>query len=558
MGVVHFLLLSGVGFAMNVQAQNCSTPQPGPNMHIRGDDILLEMFPDGTKVYFACAVGYQSAGGSTLITCNAGNWSPVRLRCERKSCGSVGEVPHGQIHYQNGAEFGDKVIITCDLGYILVGRGDMTCEDQGWSGRLPVCEEVMCDPPPPVVDGTFSPENEVYSYRDVVRYRCKKDYTLIGPKSRTCSEDGTFKPEAPTCALIECEEPNVVNADWSRNPPYRPGAAVTLYCRPGYALQGEQTQLCGMNGQWSPGLSTCEPKSCSRPVPQPNVILKGNSTLLQTFPHGTTVSFACDVGYKAAGGSDVITCSLGVWSSVGLKCQRKNCGTAGEVTHGQVVYPEGTEFGHKAKITCNTGYKLVGKDEIICEDQGWSSRLSICEVVTCDPPPQIVDGTFSPENEVYSYRDVVRYRCKDGYTTLGSKSRTCSADGTFTPDAPTCALIECEEPPVANADWIKNPPYKPGSAVKFQCRSGYTLQGEQTQTCDISGQWSPKLPTCEQNRHTLHLILCFLAGLLVGILVTLLVKLVMERKRSRKNVHNQNETKQSSELQALSVSHKSF
>ena len=33
----------------------------------------------------------------------------------------------------------------------------------------------------------------------------------------------------------------------------------------------------------------------------------------------------------------------------------RNCGSAGEVANGNVDYPEGTEFGDKLEVTCNTG-----------------------------------------------------------------------------------------------------------------------------------------------------------------------------------------------------------
>lgn len=53
-------------------------------MDLKGSDSLLQTFPDGTQVSFACDPGYMSAGGSAVITCNAGTWTPVRLKCESK------------------------------------------------------------------------------------------------------------------------------------------------------------------------------------------------------------------------------------------------------------------------------------------------------------------------------------------------------------------------------------------------------------------------------------------------------------------------------------------
>lgn len=63
-------------------AQDCSRPALGENMDLKGDDVLKQSFPDGTTVRLACNIGYSAAGGSTAITCSAGTWSRVSLRCE--------------------------------------------------------------------------------------------------------------------------------------------------------------------------------------------------------------------------------------------------------------------------------------------------------------------------------------------------------------------------------------------------------------------------------------------------------------------------------------------
>lgn len=51
-------------------------------MGLRDEDIAKESFPSGTKVRLTCNVGYRPAGGSPSITCTAGSWSSVTLRCE--------------------------------------------------------------------------------------------------------------------------------------------------------------------------------------------------------------------------------------------------------------------------------------------------------------------------------------------------------------------------------------------------------------------------------------------------------------------------------------------
>ena len=53
-------------------------------MNLKGEYILKDTFSDGDRAAFECDVGYTSAGGSSSITCTAGSWSTVTLKCERK------------------------------------------------------------------------------------------------------------------------------------------------------------------------------------------------------------------------------------------------------------------------------------------------------------------------------------------------------------------------------------------------------------------------------------------------------------------------------------------
>ncbi|XP_065817608.1 membrane cofactor protein isoform X15 [Labrus bergylta] len=323
MAVCLVFLLSSLGLAITAQAQDCPKPVPGPNMNLKGNDIVLQEFPDGTKVTFTCEVGYQSAGGSGVSTCSAGNWSPVRLQCERKNCGALEAVINGDITYPTSTLFGDTAVVTCNAGYRRVGRETIRCGDAGWLDRLPVCEVSKCGPPPAIADGTFYPEKEEYEYREVVRYTCQKDLTLNGSKSVSCSEDGTFTPAAPTCIKVQCKAPNIDNADFTSGSryPYKYKATVTHQCRTGYMMIGQSTSVCGIDGQWSPKLLECKPKNCSKPVGGVNMNLKDRNT--PTFPHGTSVTFVCDAGYESAGGSAVTTCTTGNWSPVTLKCVKK-------------------------------------------------------------------------------------------------------------------------------------------------------------------------------------------------------------------------------------------
>ncbi|XP_034028992.1 membrane cofactor protein-like isoform X9 [Thalassophryne amazonica] len=258
MSMIYVLLFGSLVFALTTQGQPCSKPQ-GDHMVLKGDAILSNSFPDGTAVSFQCETGYMSVGGSASITCTAGTWSPIRLKCERKNCGSPGEVANGNIDYATGTYFGDKIVITCNTGFRLVGRSEIVCGVDGWMSRLPECEIKTCDPPAKVGNASFSPDKDVYDYREVIQYTCLKGFTLNGSKSISCSEDEIFKPDPPKCILVKCEEPKIADAETVS--PYLPLYGyldtVTHRCTSGFRMEGEPTSTCDINSKWTPGLPQC-------------------------------------------------------------------------------------------------------------------------------------------------------------------------------------------------------------------------------------------------------------------------------------------------------------
>uniref|UniRef100_A0A3P9IV39 Sushi domain-containing protein n=1 Tax=Oryzias latipes TaxID=8090 RepID=A0A3P9IV39_ORYLA len=249
-------------------------------------------------------------------------------------------------------------------------------------------------------------------------------------------------------------------------------------------------------------------QSCSKPVGKPNMSLKDEYILTNTFPDQARVSFACNSGYEPSGGSPSITCNAGSWSELTLTCRKKSCGALGDVENGNVDYPDGVEFGDKAVITCNPGYALVGAKEILCMAQGWGGRLPVCDAVQCVTPPDVEKATFTPDKESYTYGEVVTYKCSSGLTAIGSLQLTCSDGGKFDVPPPTCtkmfvsfftAAVQCEDPITGLLDYEDGarPPYGFKSTIKVKCSKGYDLVGEPTLQCTAESKWSPGIPTCK-------------------------------------------------------------
>ncbi|XP_013878218.1 membrane cofactor protein isoform X3 [Austrofundulus limnaeus] len=259
MSVTAFFLLCCL--AITAQAQSCSKPVGGADMNLKGEAILQDSFPDGSKVSFACNPGYTSAGGSATITCTAGSWSTLRLVCERKSCGAFLGVDNANVEYPSGDTlFGDTAEVTCNPGYMLVGNKVIRCGVQGWMDRPPVCEVVKCPTPGAIGNGSFTPQNENYNYREVVRYSCNTGFELNGSRESVCSEDKKFHPQPPNCVWVECKDPVIQNAvfvDGSR-PPHKYLSLVTYRCKTGYVMIGQPTIKCNISSQWSPEVPKCQ------------------------------------------------------------------------------------------------------------------------------------------------------------------------------------------------------------------------------------------------------------------------------------------------------------
>ncbi|CAJ1084791.1 complement receptor type 1-like isoform X1 [Xyrichtys novacula] len=245
------------------EADGCGVPDnKNSNAKLAEKYITKTSFSSGERVHYVCDIGYNMAGGSRYRRCSKGKWSPLRLKCELQSCGSAGEIIHGQFEY-TGAEFGDIATAVCDDGYNLVGRAQRHCMSGGWDGRIPVCEAAVCEAPPPVENADItSPWEEVYTYRTVISYQCQKG-VLIGQKDIWCTESGAWSHPPPTCKEITCPPLNVPNASWTNSlkAVYHPRDFLSIQCSPGYMMYGPNTLTCGVDGRWLPFFPECKRRS---------------------------------------------------------------------------------------------------------------------------------------------------------------------------------------------------------------------------------------------------------------------------------------------------------
>ncbi|XP_068453578.1 complement receptor type 1-like isoform X2 [Clinocottus analis] len=447
----NFLLLSFALFASAQVPNGCSAPPQYPNIRLNQRFAALHKFSSGEKVYYDCTDDY-SGRGSRAAQCTDGRWSQLTLKCEKKSCGSAGELPNGDFQYEGNAILGDRVYAICNQGYTLKGFNYMTCKRSGWSGDFPSC--------------------------------------VAG--EATCS--------APAV-------PNSVNSTGAVSV-FRVGDHVTFTCNRGFHMDGAQQIACGPAGQWQPRPPRClnspdKERGCGAPVTAPN----SNANLVDkyiattSFTSGARVQYKCAVGYDHSGGSRYRRCVEGTWTPLLLKCRRKLCGSAGEIMNGLFTYT-GVEFGDTATAVCDEGHLLVGRATRNCMSRGWDGRVPACEAAVCAELPAATNAEMKAFQEPpYMYRAVLSYHCRVG-TLIGPKSIWCTADGTWNHPAPKCQEITCQAPKVANAYWMRHQStYKNRDTISIECDWGFTKSGPSTITCGADGRWSPGLPKCTPRRN---------------------------------------------------------
>ncbi|XP_048839322.1 complement receptor type 2-like isoform X2 [Brienomyrus brachyistius] len=301
---------------------------------------------------------------------------------------------------------------------------------------------------------------------------------------------------------INCLSPSVANGMMisGNGTSYRPTDSVRFACRDGFDLTGPKEIACGPDGQWDPQPPQCLPstdRGCGPPASYPNMHPIGIDLAQRLFPPKSRVAYQCAIGYMRTLGTRISECKDGHWTRIYMKCQRKVCGSAGEILNGRYNY-EGVEFGDKATAVCNQGYELIGRPYRHCLEMGWDGRDPVCEAVQCDEPPSVVDAEWSgPIEDMFPYRTVVTYQCLRGQL-IGNSQIHCTHKGRWSSKAPMCQDITCSSPNVRNGEKTSGFQmiYKYGDSVSFRCLKGFVLEGSSSVTCNVNGKWKPAQPKC--------------------------------------------------------------
>ena len=590
----------------------------------------------GETATYSCNTGYNLVGDNTRICGATGNWSGSAPTCERMlllsnlpiksvhnvfllstvvDCNALSDPANGQVS-TSGTTFGETATYSCNPGYNLVGDNTRACQATGnWSGSEPTCERMLLLSNMPIrsVHNVFllstvvdcnalsDPANGQVSttgttFGETATYSCNTGYNLVGDNTRTCQATGNWSGSEPTCErmLLLSNLPikyvnnvflllTVVDCNTLSDPANGQvstsgttfGQTATYSCNPGYNLVGDNTRACQATGNWSGSEPTCERMLLLSNMPIKyvhNVFLLSTvvdcnalsdpangqvSTSGTTF--GETATYSCNTGYNLVGDNTRTCQATGNWSGSEPTCERMlllsnipikyvhnvfllstvvDCNALSDPTNGQVS-TSGTTFGETATYSCNTGYNLVGDNTRTCQATGnWSGSEPTCErmlllsnmpikyvhnvfllstVVNCNALSDPANGQVSTSGTTFG--ETATYSCNTGYNLVGDNTRTCQTTGNWSGSEPTCermlllsnmpiksvhnvfllsSVVDCNTLSDPADGQVSTTGTTFGETATYSCNPGYNLVGDNTRTCQATGNWSESEPTCQR------------------------------------------------------------
>ncbi|XP_060780908.1 CUB and sushi domain-containing protein 1a [Neoarius graeffei] len=476
---------------------NCSDPGFVENAVRHSSHRYPESFSYQHTVMYHCKKGFYLLGSSVLTCQSNGLWDRSLPKCLSISCGDPGIPPFAIL---SGRKFinGAVVSYSCSQSRTLVGNATLHCQEDGrWSGSPPYCSggsAGFCGDPGVPPHG--SRLGEEFRIRSLLRFTCEAGYMLMGSSERTCLQNGSWSGTQPVCEAVSCGNPGtpayarIVFSDGMHF-----SSSVSYVCWEGYKTTGLTTRHCTTNGTWTGSAPDCTVISCGDPGPIANGIYMGNE-----FTFNKTVRYRCNPGYiMDPPGRDTLYCSKdGTWNQTKPSCRVIMCGQPPAIRNGKV---EGSDlqWGSSVAYSCFSGYQLSSPGIATCEGNGtWRGEIPQCLPVLCGDPGTPAEGYR--EGNQFTYKSEVSFYCRSPYLLVGSSRRVCQEDGSWSGMQPSCidpAYNACKDPGTpAYGIPLQAQGFMVGSKVFFRCRKNYHVLGSTTRTCLENLTWSGIQPEC--------------------------------------------------------------
>ncbi|XP_051954496.1 sushi, von Willebrand factor type A, EGF and pentraxin domain-containing protein 1-like [Xyrauchen texanus] len=465
---------------------DCVEAEDSPQMQL-DDGRSKSVFNKGQDVDFKCDPGYTLTAG--MVKC------PAIF------------VANGQVSTQ-AVVFNTVVQITCAPGLKLNGGQKLRCgADGSLMPNVPTCKPVTC-PDIYVANGEVAPQAVVFN--TVVQITCSPGFSLNGAQQLRCGADGSWTSNVPTCEpvfqspeSVTCSAPVVENGvvKGGAKPSYEPNDTVIIkagcHCvepedSPQMQLDDGRSKSVFKKGQdvefkCDPGYTLAKGI-----VKCPAISVANGQVSTQAVVFNTVVQITCAPGFKLNGGQKLRCGADGSWIPNVPTCKPVKCPSI-VITNGRVS-PQAVLFNAVVQITCAPGFKLNGAQQVRCGADGfWTPNIPTCEPVKC-PVVVVANGVAAPQ--AVSFKAVVQIFCDRGFVLNGAQLIRCGADGSWTPNIPTCEPVTCPDIYVANGE-VAPQAVVFNNVVQITCSPGFSLNGAQQLRCGADGSWMSNVPTCE-------------------------------------------------------------
>ncbi|XP_067084150.1 sushi domain-containing protein 1 isoform X5 [Osmerus mordax] len=319
----------------------------------------------------------------------------------------------------------------------------------------------------------------------------------VGYKVHNGTEPFHPRHDQAFCKVIDCgDPPSVTDAVQLSGTGKHYGSVARFGCEKGFLWKsGDNTSVCGVDGQWIVPSLVCEEVDCGVPPDLPHsVMLWDNRSSM-----GSEVVYQCSSGYHNVGEGNGSVCTAGgQWNKTTFLCQEVDCGEPPFRPHSKMIWDHVSRMNSVVYYLCDKGYFLSsGKDYTVCENTGfWEENDLHCEEISCGQP-QILQYTNILWDNTTGLGSMVEYVCMDGfYKDSGNSLSACRKSGEWEKVTLKCKAKCGPAPYPVNSEVI----WHNRSAVLHGCMKGHhSWKGSNMSVCDDTGKWQEATLRCRVN-----------------------------------------------------------
>nr|XP_060465550.1 sushi, von Willebrand factor type A, EGF and pentraxin domain-containing protein 1 [Panthera onca] len=224
---------------------SCGKPESPEHGFVFGSKFTFE-----STVIYQCEPGYELEGNKERVCQKNRMWSGEVAVCKKTRCEAPLGFLNGKAKVENTAA-GPSVVYSCNRGYSLEGAPEAYCTENGaWSHPVPFCKPNPCPVPFVIPENALLSEKEFYVDQNV-SIKCREGFLLQGRGVITCNPDETWTLTSAKCEKISCGPPTFVENAITRGVRYQYGDMITYSCYSGYMLEGPLRSVCLENGTWT-------------------------------------------------------------------------------------------------------------------------------------------------------------------------------------------------------------------------------------------------------------------------------------------------------------------